>query len=126
MKLRNEAKTGAAPARYSAFTVFGLPRCPGEASRLNQDRIADKVDADPARSGAFVKVNCDRLRDLLLQIAEILPLRGDATHAVRVIPRCHEPTRLLVTLDLKSDFFHYLEPLLHRAGILPRQIRLKM
>ncbi len=80
---------------------------------MNQDRVADEVDADSTRSGAFVKVNCDRLRDLLLQIAEILPLRGDAACAIRVIPRCHEPARLLVTLDLKGDFFHYLEPLFH-------------
>ena len=52
------------------------------------------------RSGAFVKVNCDRLRDLLLQIAEVLPLRGDATCPIRTFPPCYEPTRLLVTLDL--------------------------
>ena len=75
---------------------------------MNQDRIADEVDADSTRNGAFVRVNCDRLRDLLLQIAEILALRGDATLAIRIIPPCDEPARLLVTLDLKSDFFHYL------------------
>ena len=79
---------------------------------MNQDRIADEVDADSTGSGAFVKVNCDRLRDLLLQIAEILPLRGDATPAIRIIPPCYEPARLLVTLDLKSDFFHYLCPII--------------
>jgi hypothetical protein len=36
------------------------------------------VDADPARSGAIVKVNANRFRDVLLQVPEILPLRGDA------------------------------------------------
>jgi len=66
------------------------------------------IDADSTRNGAFVKVNCYRFRDLLLQIAEILPLRSDATGAIRVIPPCYEPARLLVTLDLKSDFFHHL------------------
>jgi len=64
------------------------------------------MDTDSARTGAFIKVNGDRFRDLLLQIAEILPLRRYATRAVRVVPPCHEPTRLLVTLDLKRDFFH--------------------
>jgi hypothetical protein len=69
------------------------------------------VDADSTRSGAFVKMSCDRFGDLLLQIAEVLPLRRDATGSIRIIPRCHEPARLLVTLDLKGNFFHYLEPI---------------
>jgi len=71
------------------------------------------MDADSTRNGAFVEMNCDRLRDLLLQIAQILPLRGDATGTIRIIPPCHEPARLLVTLDLKGDFFHCLHPLFH-------------
>jgi hypothetical protein len=66
------------------------------------------MDANSTRHGAFVEVNYDRVRDLLLQIAQILALRGDAAPAIRIVPPCHEPTRLLVTLDLKGDFFHYL------------------
>jgi len=92
------------------FERFGSRNVPGATSRLNQDRIADEVDADSTRSGAFVKVNCDRVRDLLLQIAEVLSLRGDATRSIRVVPACHEPARLLVTLDLKGDFFHRTAP----------------
>ena len=67
---------------------------------MNQDRIADEVEADSTRHGAPVKMNCDRLRDLLLQITEILPLSGDASCAIGIIPPCHEPAGLLVTLDL--------------------------
>jgi hypothetical protein len=70
------------------------------------------VDADSSRSGAVVKVNRDRVRDLLLQISEVLPSRGDATRSIGIVPRCHEPARLLVTLDLQRDFFHYLEPII--------------
>ena len=68
--------------------------------------------ADPAGSGGFVKVNRHRVRDLLLQVAEILALCGDAAGAIRIIPPGHEPARLVVTLDLKGDFFHYLEPII--------------
>ena len=53
-------------------------------------------------------MNRDRLRDLLLQIAEISPLRRDAA-TIRIVPRRHQPARLLITLDLKGDFFHYLK-----------------
>ena len=52
-------------------------------------------------------MNRDRLRDLLLQIAEILTLRGDA--AIGIVPRRHQPAGPLVTQDLKGDFFHYLK-----------------
>jgi len=37
------------------------------------------MNADSTGSGAFIKVDGNRLRDLLLQVAEVLPLRGDAT-----------------------------------------------
>jgi hypothetical protein len=76
-------------------------------SCLDQDRVADEVDADSTRSGAVIKVNGNRLHDLLLQIAEILALRGDAARSVRIVPPCNQAARLLVTLDLKCDFFHY-------------------
>ena len=72
-----------------------------------------RADANLTRTRAFIKVNCDSLSNLLLQIAEVLPLRGDATRALRIIPPCHEPARFFVALDLKSDFFHYLCPLFH-------------
>ncbi len=80
--------------------MFRPRKCPGETSCLNQDRIADEVDADSTRNGAFVKMNCNRFRDLLLQVTEILSLSGDAARAIGIIPPCHEPARLLVTLDL--------------------------
>lgn len=63
------------------------------------------------RSGSIVKVNCHCLGDLLVQIVEALPLRCDAA-AVPVIPPCHQPARLLVTLDLKGDFFHDFSPII--------------
>jgi hypothetical protein len=79
------------------------------------------MEANPAGSGALLKMSRHRVRDLLLQVAEILPLRGDAACATRIIPPRHEPARLLVTLDLKGDFFHALNPLFHtfRAGPPP-------
>ena len=66
------------------------------------------MDADSTRSGAFIKVNGNSLHDLLLQIAEVLALGGDAARSIRVVPPCHQAARLRVTLDLKCDFFHYL------------------
>src|SRR5947207_2651253 len=75
-------------------------------SRLNQDWVADEVDADSTRSSAVVKVNRNRLRDLLLQIAEVLALSSDPARSVRIVPPCHQPARLLVTLDLECYFFH--------------------
>lgn len=64
------------------------------------------MDANSTRSGALVKVKGNRLGDLLLQVAEVLPLRSDATRFSPIVPRGHEPTRSLVTLDLNSYLFH--------------------
>ena len=64
------------------------------------------MDTDATRSGAFIKVNCDRIRNLLLQIAQVLPLRRESTGSIRIVPPRNEPARLLVTLDLKGDLFH--------------------
>jgi hypothetical protein len=71
------------------------------------------MQTNPARSGPLLKMDRHRVRNLLLQVAEILPLRGDAAWATRIIPPGHKPARLLVTLDLKGDFFHALNPLFH-------------
>jgi hypothetical protein len=70
------------------------------------------VNADSTRRGAVIKVNGNRFRDLLLQIAEVLALRGDAARSIRIVPPCHKTARLLVTLDLKCDFFHSLQPII--------------
>jgi hypothetical protein len=77
-----------------------------------QKRLVTGLDAYPTRSRAFVKMNCDRLGDLLLQIAEIVTLRRDAARSIRIIPPCYEPARLLVSLDLKGDFFHDLDTII--------------
>src|SRR5579863_2742855 len=87
-------------------------RCAGKANRVwhssgLKNRIVDEVDADSTRRGAFVKMNYYRIRDLLLQIAKILPLGCDATGTIRVVPPRYEQVRLLVTLNLKVDLFHY-------------------
>jgi len=71
------------------------------------------MEPNPPGSGTLLEMNRHRVRDLLLQVAEILPLRGDAAFATRIVPPCHQPARLLVTLDLKGDFFHGLTPLFH-------------
>jgi hypothetical protein len=48
----------------------------------------------------------DGFGDLLLQIPKISSLRGDST-AIRIVPSRHQQSGILVTLDLKSDFFHH-------------------
>jgi hypothetical protein len=73
---------------------------------LGEDRVADELDTNSMRSGTFIEMYRYRLRDLLLQIPQVLPLRCDATRPIGVIPPRHEPSGLLVTLDLKRDFFH--------------------
>ena len=79
---------------------------------MNEDRIADEMDTNSMRSGAFVEMYRYRLRNLLLQIAQVLPLRCDATGAIGIVPRCDEPARLLVALDLKGNFFHRPAPII--------------
>ena len=64
------------------------------------------MEADSTRSFAFVKVNGDCFRDLLLQVSEILPLRRDSAVSSGVVPRCHEPPQLLVLLNLESNLIH--------------------
>ena len=71
---------------------------------MNQDWIAHEVDANPARRGALVEVHGYGFRDLPLQIAKVLTLRGDAA-AVWVVPAGNKPARF-VPLDLKGDLFH--------------------
>lgn len=102
--------------------MLRIPRCLGAVSRLNQDGIAHEVDADSTRTGALLKVNGYRFRDLLLQITQIFPLRGNATRAIRIIPPRDEPARLLVTLDLKSDLFHLLETYYFIANKLAKEL----
>jgi hypothetical protein len=63
------------------------------------------MNSDSARSRARVKVNPDGLRDLLLQIAEILTLRGNTARFTEVVPTRDQPARLLVALNPKYDFF---------------------
>ena len=65
------------------------------------------MDADSARTFVIVKVNRDGVCDLLLQIAKIRPLRGDASGSSRVIPPCDEHARFFVALNLKGNLFHY-------------------
>jgi len=103
------------PSRSSALTASG-PEISGAVSRLDQDRITDEVNPDSTGSGAFVKVNSDRIRNLLLQIAEIFPLGGDAAPSQRIIPPRHEPTRLFVALHLQGDFFHCRAPIISHPG----------
>jgi hypothetical protein len=75
---------------------------------LNQDRIADEVEADASRRGPLVEVDGHRFGDLLLQIPQIAPLSGDATTPNRVVSPSDEPARLVVPLDLQGDLFHVL------------------
>jgi hypothetical protein len=103
------------PRRCNALFA-SAPRCPAATSRLNQNWITDEMETNPAGSGALLKMSRHCVRDLLLHVPEVLPLRGDATCATRIIPAGHEPARLLVTLDLKGDFFHALSPLFHTLG----------
>ena len=88
-----------------------------------QTGVVERVSNDPglssdnpARSGTVIKVNANRLRDLLLRMAEILALRGDAACPFRIIPPCRQKARLLVTPDLKCDLVHGLGALFHTGA----------
>src|SRR5277367_5470999 len=93
------------PSRSSAFTA-SAPKHREAVSHLNQDRIADEVDPDAPRSFPFIEVDRNSFRDLLLQIAEVHALRGDAARSGRIVPPRDEKTRLFVALDLQRDLFH--------------------
>ena len=67
------------------------------------------MNSNSPGNGAVVKVNGDRVRDLLLQVAEIFALGSDTTQSFGIIPPCHQPTRLFVALYLQGDFFHLPE-----------------
>jgi len=54
----------------------------------------------------FIEVNGHGLRDLLLQIAKVSPLRSDAARSGWVIPPRDKLARLFVALDLQRDLFH--------------------
>ncbi len=56
------------------------------ASRLDQNGITNKMQPDAAGNSAFIKVGSDSLGDLLLQVAQVLPLSGDAASAVGSVP----------------------------------------
>ena len=60
------------------------------------------MDTNSMRSRALVEMYRHRLRDLLLQIAQVLPLRCDSTGPIGVVPRCHQPARLLVAQDYQA------------------------
>lgn len=50
------------------------------------NRVADEVNPDAMRRGAVVEVNRHCLRDLLLQIAQVLPLSSDTARSLGVVP----------------------------------------
>jgi len=93
------------PNRSKALTA-SAPEMSRAVSRLSEDGIAYEVNANPARSLAFVKVNGDRFRNLLLQIPKVLPLRRNSAGYARVILPCHKQARFFVLLNLESDLFH--------------------
>jgi iron donor protein CyaY len=64
------------------------------------------MDADSPGSFTLIEVNGYSLRNLLLQIAKVLPLRSDATRSGRIVPPRDELARLLIALDLKRNLFH--------------------
>ncbi len=70
------------------------------------------MEADSPRARALVKMDCDSLCDLLLQIAKIFPLSRDAAFGIWIVPPRYEPPGFLVAPDLQSDFVHEIEPLL--------------
>src|SRR6266849_3647769 len=68
------------------------------------------MEPDTAGSCALIEIRCYRLGDLVLQVAQVLPLRSNAAGAIRCIPRGHQPARFLVVLDLERDFVHHSNP----------------
>ena len=73
---------------------------------MKQNGIADEMQPDATGSLLSVKMNSHRVQDLLLQFAEVLALCGDAPRTVWSVPGSYEPSRILIPLDLKSDFIH--------------------
>ncbi len=70
------------------------------------------MEPDAVWGVALVKMSVDCLADLPLQILKIPPLRGDATRAVRRIPRRHEPAGVPIVDYLERDFIHQV----HNSG----------
>jgi hypothetical protein len=72
---------------------------------LNENRIAYEMDSNSTRDNTFIEMSRNSLGDLLLQVPKVLSLSSNASTR-RVVPRSHQPTRILITLYLESDFFH--------------------
>ena len=94
---------GRFPKRSDEFFL----ECPGESSRLNKNRIADEMEADPARRLAVVEMDGDRLSQLLLKIPQVLALSGDSPGVAWGVPGGYQPTALFIPGDLKRDFIHH-------------------
>jgi hypothetical protein len=58
------------------------------------------------KSFALLEVNGNSIDELLLQVAKVRPLGGDATRPIWIVPPCHKAPGRLVTLYLKCNFFH--------------------
>jgi len=64
------------------------------------------MKADPARNFVLVEVRCDRVNNLLLQIAQVFALCGNAPRAARRIPGGYQTARFLVASNLESELVH--------------------
>ena len=82
-------------------------KCPVYFSRLNKNRIADEMEADPARRLAVVEMDGDRLSQLLLKIPQVLSLSGDSSGVAGGVPGGYQPTALFIPCDLKREFIHH-------------------
>src|SRR5258708_39688492 len=78
-------------------------------SRLYQERFPKEMEPAAPRCCSLIEIRCYRLGDLVLQVAQVLPLRSDAT-AIGRIPGGYQPARFLVVLDLQRNFVHHSNP----------------
>src|SRR5258708_2235153 len=77
----------------------------GAASRRFQNRIAQEMQPDGSRQLALPEIALDGFPHVLLQLAEVFALCGDAA-ASGCIPRSDKPAAFLVPFHCQRDFSH--------------------
>jgi hypothetical protein len=70
---------------FGSTSQLDPPKDRGALSRVNENRVADEVEAQAQPSSLTVKVKRHCIHDLRLQAAQILPLRTEAAASGRVL-----------------------------------------
>ena len=76
------------------------------ASQVNEDRIGHKVQAYLFGTATGIEVAADSVGNLILELPQILALRGDPALIIRGVPGSNEQSGFIASLELEHDLVH--------------------